>query len=364
VPPLADLVGLPETPATRHRVQYEVNRIALEMEHRGTLPPRAATLTQMASTGGVGASTIKTEGRLENHEYLEYSSMGGATTITSGIAYATSTTTFTIPSMVINAEPIIQALQAATGGFVLSANVSFTNTSTITVTMNQVWNDWNLAYGTTANCCTQTTYPNPEWGTRTNYAQILADKAAWGVWNDRYATIQEAGSEAQRIQRYSRRRLSEAELIAELNKEKEAKRQADERAQKLRVAGETAEKLLRTCLSPEQIEDLDKKRCFYVEVEGRSPGKKERYRIERDTHVVKQLDEKGSIIRSFCIYVPGVPQADTMLAQKLFLDSGEETREQFWETANITAMQVEKAIPLTVPRHERRRYAEAHGLLH
>jgi hypothetical protein len=91
----------------------------------------------------------------------------------------------------------------------------------------------------------------------------------------------------------------------------------------------------------------------------------ERYRIDRGSHGnVKQIDEKGSIIRSFCIQPEGVPAGDVLLTQKLWLEASDETRNKFWETANITEMMKEKAVPHHIPRHERRRYAEANGLLH
>jgi hypothetical protein len=184
------------------------------------------------------------------------------------------------------------------------------------------------------------------------------------VWNDRYERIHEAGARAAEIQRYSRRKLSEAELLAALEQEKKAREEAEKRAAAALAAEKRAEDLLRLCLSPQQIEDLEKKKCFYVEIEGKA-GKKERYRIDRGSHGnVKQIDERGSIIRSFCIQPSGVPAGDILLTQKLWLEASEETREEFWATANITTLMREKDIPHTVPRKERRRYAEAHGLLH
>lgn len=252
------------------------------------------------------------------------------------------------------------------------------NTATITSTtgtMNiDTWNEWNQIYtlswsGTSgATSCNQIHYGGWPF-TATNVTTATAvNHYAWNVWNDRHERIREAGTRAQEIQRYSRRKLTEEELLAALEQEKIAREQAEKRAAEARMAEKRAEDLLRLCLSPQQIEDLEKKKCFYVEIEGPSfmkSGKKERYRIDRGSHGnVKQIDDKGSIIRSFCIQPSGVPAGDVLLTQKLWLEASEETREEFWATANITTLVREKDIPMTVPRRERRRYAELNGLLH
>jgi hypothetical protein len=215
-----------------------------------------------------------------------------------------------------------------------------------------IWTAWQQNYLTTGTCAVPTCNNS------------ICNTLTWNTWNDNYTFIADAVADAERIQRYSRRQLSEAELRVEIEREQRMRKEAEERVFKAQQATKRAERLLRMCLSPQQIEDLDKKNCFYVELAGRG-GKKERYRIDRGTSGnVKQLDESGSIIRSFCVHPSGVPEADTLLTQKLFLEASDETRAKFWETANITELKHEKMIPAHVPRHERRRYAEAHGLLH
>lgn len=255
-------------------------------------------------------------------------------------------------------------------------NTITANTLTAGTAMNiDAWNEWNQIYtlaacaGTSAATSTCTNYVTKYGGwpfTAASYTMTggTINHVAWNVWNDRYERIHEAGARAQEIQRYSRRKLSEEELLAALEQEKKAREEAEKRAVEARAAEKRAEDLLRLCLSPQQIEDLEKKKCFYVEIDGKS-GKKERYRIDRGSHGnVKQIDDKGSIIRSFCIQPSGVPVGDVLLTQKLWLEASEETREEFWATANITTLVAEKNIPATVPRRERRRYAEVHGLLH
>lgn len=246
-----------------------------------------------------------------------------------------------------------------------SATSNMANTSITSATIQQAWAAWNQNYttGTCNTCTSSSTFGLDTWIVSQTTTNTL-NHVVWDVWNDRADRIQAAGAEAERIRRYSRRQLTEEELLVELEREKRLREEAELRALKLEQANARAEKLLRACLSDQQIEDLEKKNCFYVEVAGRE-GKKERYRIDRGSHGnVKQIDETGSIIRSFCIQPPGVPIPDVMLTQKLYLEASDETRNDFWKTANITELKAEKAIPYTVPRHERRRYAEAHGLLH
>lgn len=238
------------------------------------------------------------------------------------------------------------------------------------------WREWNAVYtlswgggGGGAAGCTNCVTKYGGWpftvGTAAAYTtQGVVNHFAWDAWNDRFERIHEAGTRVAEIQRYSRRKLSEAELLAALAEEKKAREAAEKRAAEAKAAEKRADDLLRLCLSPQQIEDFEKKNCFYVEITS-SGGKKERYRIDRGSHGnVKQIDAKGSIIRSFCIQPSGVPAGDILLTQKLWLEASEETREEFWATANITTLVREKDIPVTVPRKERRRYAEAHGLLH
>ena len=241
------------------------------------------------------------------------------------------------------------------------ANYTITQTiGTGAATMNNTWPLWNIQYTSTS----AVTYNNFPFNTITSSTNTI-NHFAWNAWVDRYERIKEAGDHAANIQRYSRRKLSDTELLAALEQEKRAREEAEKRALAAKMAEKRADDLLRLCLSPQQIEDFEKKNCFYIEVTSSDGRKKERYRIDRGSHGnVKQVDEKGSIIRSFCIQPSGVPIGDVLLTQKLWLEASEATREKFWETANITTLMQEKNIPHTVPRHERRRYAEIHGLLH
>jgi hypothetical protein len=138
----------------------------------------------------------------------------------------------------------------------------------------------------------------------------------------------------------------------------------EEKKKAAQLARAKAELLLVQHLSPKQREDLLAKDCFYIEIPHEN-GKVERYRIDRGSHGnVKQLDDAGRILRSFCVQPPDCPDGDSMLAQKLYLESSEETRRTFWEIANITEMGPEaKRLPFHVPRAQRRVHALQNNLL-
>lgn len=231
-----------------------------------------------------------------------------------------------------------------TQGQIITGSASATNITSATT----IWTGWNQAY-------TELT------GTVGTAAQITIANA-WPHWLEE----QDLRRAQQPMQARAGlpARPSEAEVARALEQERQWRLAAEEKAKKAMEAEKRAEDLLRDCLSAEQIDQLKSRNFFYVEVEGRH-GRKERYRIDRGSHGnVKQVDEKGSIIRSFCIQPSGVPVPDVMLAQKLWLEASDESRAEFWETANITPIVREKDVPYNIPRRERYRYAAEHGLLH
>lgn len=93
-----------------------------------------------------------------------------------------------------------------------------------------------------------------------------------------------------------------------------------------------AERLLIEHLSPQQAEELRASGHFHVRLlNGR------RYRISRGQHGnVVEVDGAGRGLRSLCVQPVGhLPDADAMLAQKLWLETDEAT---LLRTANITPM--------------------------
>jgi hypothetical protein len=116
-------------------------------------------------------------------------------------------------------------------------------------------------------------------------------------------------------------RQPSAEELAQWKRDEAERKQRQEKAERERAAArERADKLLRTNLSPEQREELDRWNAFHLYV-----GKK-KYRIKRGrSRNVQLLDAKGNVVRTFCAHPRDqVPDEDTMLVQKLMLESQEE----------------------------------------
>lgn len=112
------------------------------------------------------------------------------------------------------------------------------------------------------------------------------------------------------------------ELTPEERTVQERRRQQAEESR--RQANELAEELLRSALTPEQIQDLEEYRAFTVTVL-RPDGTEREYRIHRgQVQNVIGRDRQGRPCR-YCIHPSeGVPDADAMLAQKLLLETDEE----------------------------------------
>lgn len=211
----------------------------------------------------------------------------------------------------------------------------------------------------TANACTNsgTITAAYEWPSNASSTTGTgtAQGAVWQIWAGQ--TIEHAHTQhsmnalsaalAQRAsgvnQLQARGRVSPEELArqAAIRAEYETRIAVETAARKLAEA--KAEILLRQLLTPEQKEDLEKKNCFYLHTAGK------RFRIDRGrTGNVKLVDDKNEVVESYCIH-PNIacPDADTMLAQKLLLETD---LEKFERVANITA------------RNARGRNRAGHGL--
>lgn len=90
------------------------------------------------------------------------------------------------------------------------------------------------------------------------------------------------------------------------------------------LAAERAEKLLRESLTPAQLIELTERNHFHLETLT-AAGERRRYRIQRGrSGNVKQVDDAGKVIKTLCAHpMPLVPDADTMLTQKLWLETDE-----------------------------------------
>lgn len=96
------------------------------------------------------------------------------------------------------------------------------------------------------------------------------------------------------------------------------------RAREHERANSRAEILLREHLTPAQVEELAARNHFHLETVAPN-GERKRYRIRRGRHAnIDQVSDAGVIIKSLCVH-PNVPcpDADTMLAQKLWLETNE-----------------------------------------
>lgn len=99
-------------------------------------------------------------------------------------------------------------------------------------------------------------------------------------------------------------------------------------AEEHRLPKGRAEGLLRNALSPFQRKELDRRGYFHVCVGTR------RFRITRGrSGNVLEVDVRSRVLRSFCAHpIEEVPDADTMLSQKLLLDH---QPEDFFRIANV-----------------------------
>jgi hypothetical protein len=183
------------------------------------------------------------------------------------------------------------------------------------LTNDQVWNAWNVQFMATSAATGST-------------ATITANDVVWNVWNRQYAAEDQARENRIRRQIAERRQPS-AEEQERWRQEELRRREAEARARKEAAEADLkAIALLKSCLTPEQQEEYEQKKCFHLLV-----GDK-RYRIEQGSHGnVKLIDKNGRVKRSFCVQPRGVPDGDAMLAQKLLLQTDEK---RFYELANVT----------------------------
>jgi hypothetical protein len=195
-----------------------------------------------------------------------------------------------------------------------------TTTSYVTASGQTIWTSWNATYvdlATTAISAATT-------------AVTTASTDVWVAWNN-ILSMPIHQSQAQSYSPYARqtRKPTEAEVKEQLRREQEYRAAEEKRARERKEANDRAELLLMRHLTPEQKEDLFKRNAFVIEIG------KDRYEIRRGrSGNVRLLDQAGKERRSFCIH-PEIdcPDADTMLAQKLLLETD---RRRFYEIANVT----------------------------
>ncbi|HSE44787.1 MAG TPA: hypothetical protein VLA89_05615 [Gemmatimonadales bacterium] len=175
-----------------------------------------------------------------------------------------------------------------------------TASSTTTTSVDTTWPIWasNATAGTVTGFDVWGSWC---WQTTTN-AVNLDPEAAWEAW---VQSLPEAQREPARQERRAARAAEAEAARLEQVKWEEAR--------------EKAEVLLRSCLTPEQVAELEQHKRFLVSV---ASGR--RYQIRRgQAGNVIEIDKAGKPIARFCIHGSEEPEGDTMLAQKLLLEHDE-----------------------------------------
>lgn len=195
----------------------------------------------------------------------------------------------------------------------VNSNATTANVYALQAELNQLlntWTAWNVTY-TTGSATT-----------------LINQANVWDGWNGTY-TVQAREREAQIVRDIRAGKRPSAEQQEKWRQEELARKAAEEkRLKEIADAKVKADVLLKSCLSPQQREELEQRGCFHLLV-----GEK-KYRIEKGSHGnVKLIDKDGRVKRSFCVQPRGVPDGDTMLAQKLLLETDER---QFYKLANVS----------------------------
>lgn len=182
----------------------------------------------------------------------------------------------------------------------------YRNSATTNAAMTGLsWGDW--AFDTTTGNC--------------------ESAVIWSAWSEGYESTTSGLWTRDRQQR-------RVEAMANLSNA--ARERGSQRFQEIETANSRAEDLLREHLTERQKQDLGEKNYFDVCSVNFRAGTRRYYRIHRGrAGNVQELDgPQGRAIKKFCCHpLEHVPDADTMLAQKLMLEMSEEL---FLKTANIT----------------------------
>jgi hypothetical protein len=192
-------------------------------------------------------------------------------------------------------------------------------TPAVIYAINQTWNAWNVHY-TMTTTTTGTASALSDWTaaiTTSATTSYTTTNLIWSSWNTQLVVSGEA----------SERMLAQYEAQRSVNAER-YRVEAGERD----LAKARAERLLVEALSPKQAEELQAKGHFHLDVHSKD-GARRTYRINRGrARNVQQVDTGGRVIKHLCAHPTMlVPDADTMLAQKLWLETAEE---EFLRVAN------------------------------
>jgi hypothetical protein len=188
-----------------------------------------------------------------------------------------------------------------------------------------IWTYWVRSTCTNSGSSSTANVKIAEWE-RQAYYRTTATTNTWSIWNQCYDQIL-----VQRHQQHIQRTRTPEQIEADRILAERHQLEADAAARARQAVKERAEKLLQSVLTPQQNQELKDKGHFHCRSKtGRT------YRIKRGTHGnVKVVNEAGKEIESLCIQPGGVPEADSMAAQKLMIEADEES---FRKIANITRL--------------------------
>jgi hypothetical protein len=197
---------------------------------------------------------------------------------------------------------------------------------------NTTWSSWTES---TATCTTTSTSTADTWiywtgvdcgtsastnvwviwsGDGVNYRQQRVSEdfrhRIEGQWHDGGLVPPIKETDNQRAQRLARERVAAEATKERLRLEEEKK--------------DKARQLLREVLTDAQNQELDQKGHFELAVVGGT-----RYRIKKgNAYNVEKLDQQGKVVEKLCFNLPGYHDYDTMVMQKLMLESDEEQARQ------------------------------------
>lgn len=223
------------------------------------------------------------------------------------------TQTLSITSHIIQAPSIVT-----------TPNSSLTNASIMNSAA--VWNAWNAMFQSTV----ASTVINQPLTTATAISVATqAQEVLWKAWNQVYQTQLDIRNATAEQVRETHRRATEEQQRREQERQRQQRehRETQARIQIERSAAEKrAERLLQTALSAAQREELAAKGFFTLRTLSKN-GEERIYRIRRGrSRNVEQIDAAGNRLKTLCAHpVAAVPDADTMLAQKLMLEDDEES---------------------------------------
>ena len=204
-------------------------------------------------------------------------------------------------------------------------NTAITTGTSMTNTINaQVWGAWNAQVQQVITSAATQHIGQPINATTSGSIVNTVNAALWSAWNLSFTTD-------------ANLRQATAEQVREANRRAEEQRQRYQQDQarvqlERSLAEKRAEKLLQETLSPQQREELAAKGFFTLRTIAKS-GEERIYRIRRGrSRNVEQVDASGRRLKTLCAHPQAmVPDADTMLAQKLMLEAEEE---EFLRIAN------------------------------